>query len=305
MLGADPTYEGSFRFFTEVGVIAAQFTSEGGAFIGGHAMNDEARLRTVTGLSHFWDGVPLPRTRAKEKHSVLRGRRLAMHIQIQPLLAQGLFGDPELVDQGVLTRILAVMPEPPPVSELLFTPTGNLSCLNEFSRRVRGLLAQPFTYLKPSRPRDGLASIAMTLDDKAERIWIAYHDDVHKERDQGGDWYPVRGLARKAPEHAARLAATIARFDDDGHQVVTADYMKLGTTLMDFYLAEAVRIREGMSTNEDLVLAARLLQWLHDVWKEPERLISLPDIYQLGPYAIRDKATAQKIVAILWKNTVG
>jgi hypothetical protein len=153
MVGSDPTFEGLIRFYGEGGLIAAQFTSEGGAFIGGHSMNDDARLRTVTGLSHFWDGAPVPRTRAKEKHWVLRGRRLALHIQIQPRLGQGLFGDLDLVDQGVLTRILAVMPEPPPVSELLFTPTGDLPALDKFSNRVKELLARPFQYLEPKRPR--------------------------------------------------------------------------------------------------------------------------------------------------------
>jgi len=81
--------------------------------------------------------------------------------------------------------------------------------------------------------------------------------------------------------------------------VVTYDYMKQGITLMDFHLAEAVRIREGMTVNEDLTIATDLLKWLQEVWKEPNNQISLRDIYQLGPYAIRDKATAERIAAIL------
>ena len=49
-----------------------------------------------------------------------------------------------------------------------------------------------------------------------------------------------------------------------------------------------------------LVLAQRLLDWLQRSWP-PEKggLVSLPDIYQLGPGAIRDKATAKKLVTIL------
>jgi hypothetical protein len=50
----------------------------------------------------------------------------------------------------------------------------------------------------------------------------------------------------------------------------------------------------------DLVLAQRLLDWLHRSWKlERGAMISLPDIYQRGPGAIRDKATAAKLVKIL------
>ena len=300
LIGADPTYEGMHRFFREGGgVIAGQFTSEGGAFVGGHSMSDDVRLRTAAGLSLLWDGVPLPRLRSSEKYSVLRGRRLSLHILIQPRIAQKLFNNPELVDQGLLTRILAVMPEAPPASDQLFKPAGDLSALDTFSSRIKALLGHPFQYLKKESPRDGLSPSPLRLDPDATCLWIAYHDDVQNQLVPGGDWYPIRGLARKAPEHAARLAATIARFDNDAIQVVTYDYMKQGITLMDFHLAEAVRIREGMTVNEDLTIATDLLKWLQEVWKEPNNLISLRDIYQLGPYAIRDKATAERIAAIL------
>lgn len=36
-----------------------------------------------------------------------------------------------------------------------------------------------------------------------------------------------------------------------------------------------------------------MLGWLHQTWRE------LPDIYQRGPNAIRDKGTARRIVEIL------
>jgi hypothetical protein len=47
----------------------------------------------------------------------------------------------------------------------------------------------------------------------------------------------------------------------------------------------------------DLQLAEKTLQWLLHQWKEPA--ISLPDLYQRGPNAIRGKGTAKKIVAKL------
>jgi hypothetical protein len=41
----------------------------------------------------------------------------------------------------------------------------------------------------------------------------------------------------------------------------------------------------------------KLLVWLLEGWREVAA--SLPDIYQRGPNAIRDKATAKNLVAIL------
>ena len=40
-----------------------------------------------------------------------------------------------------------------------------------------------------------------------------------------------------------------------------------------------------------------LLDWLQDDWQEEN--VSLPDIYQRGPYAIRDRNTAYALVKIL------
>jgi hypothetical protein len=299
LIGADPTYEGMYRFYSEGGaVIAGQFTSEGGAFVGGHSMNENARLRTATGLSTIWDGAPLTRVRAGERHSVLRGRRLSMHLLIQPRIAQKLYSDPDLADQGLLTRMLPVMPEPTGGTRPFMRPQ-ECSSLSRCSSQAKALLGKPFTYINPERPGEGLCPKTLLLDDAATRLWIAYHNDVDSQLVPGGDWHPIKGLARKAPEHAARLAATIAYFHNDDIEVITAEYMKAGITLMDYYLAEAVRIREGMAINEDLSIAEDLRKWLLTVWEEENDLISLRHIYQLGPYAIRDKSSAERIVAIL------
>ena len=47
----------------------------------------------------------------------------------------------------------------------------------------------------------------------------------------------------------------------------------------------------------DLLLAEKLLHWLHNNWDVES--ISLPDIYQRSLNAIGDKKTAMKIIAIL------
>ena len=48
--------------------------SEGGQFIGGHGMSDDAKLRTAAGLSAAWDGEPFKRVRA-DGAIMLPGRR--------------------------------------------------------------------------------------------------------------------------------------------------------------------------------------------------------------------------------------
>jgi hypothetical protein len=108
---------------------------------------------------------------------------------------------------------------------------------------------------------------------------------------------PVRGLANKLPEHAARLAAILALVDDLGAPEIGANHMRAGIALAEHYATEALRLFGASSVNSELWLAQRLLDWLLGTWPEPA--ISLPDIYQRSLNAIGDKATAAKLVTIL------
>ena len=78
---------------------------------------------------------------------------------------------------------------------------------------------------------------------------------------------------------------------------ISADEIQAGIGLAEHYAAEALRLFGAGRMNADLLLAQRLLLWLLHHWKEPA--ISLPDIYQRSLNAIRDQATARKLVATL------
>ena len=86
------------------------FASEGGQFIGGHGMSDEAKLRTAAGLSAAWDGEAMKRVRV-EGSTVLPGRRLTMHLMAQPDVASAMLNDPLLASQGLLSRVLTTAPD--------------------------------------------------------------------------------------------------------------------------------------------------------------------------------------------------
>jgi hypothetical protein len=60
------------------------FTAEGGQFTGGHGMSEERRLETAGIYSELWDGKPVKRLRAQDGATVLYGRRLSIHLMIQP-----------------------------------------------------------------------------------------------------------------------------------------------------------------------------------------------------------------------------
>jgi hypothetical protein len=108
---SEPTFEGLCKLYGRGRPSLGLFSSEGGRFIGGHGMTEEAKLRTATGLSKFWDGSPVDRVRALDGTLYLVGRRLAMHLMVQPRVGDLLLRDGLLIDQGLASRLLVSAPE--------------------------------------------------------------------------------------------------------------------------------------------------------------------------------------------------
>ena len=112
-----------------------------------------------------------------------------------------------------------------------------------------------------------------------------------------GELRPISGFANKLPEHAARIAAVLTLVRDLDAGEVAAAEMAAGIELVQHYAAEALRLHGGSHVSAELRLAHRALDWMLRHWPEPA--ISLPDLYQRGPTAIRDGKTARKVVTIL------
>jgi hypothetical protein len=110
LLCEEPTYEGLIKLFLHGQRSLGLFSDEGGRFLGGHAMNEEHVLKTSTGLSELWDGKRVSRVRATDTTTMLYGRRLAMHLMVQPIIAQKVLSDPLLHGQGLLNRCLVCWP---------------------------------------------------------------------------------------------------------------------------------------------------------------------------------------------------
>jgi hypothetical protein len=291
----EPTYEGLCKLLAVGQPSLGIFSAEGGQFIGGHGMSAEAIMRTATGLSCLWDGEPIKRVRAGDGASVLPGRRVSMHLMAQPDVAAVMLSDPLLLSQGLLSRCLVSAPasnagsrlwhEPAEVSDAAIKHYGNV--LFKILQRPLPLVAGKANELLPP---------VIKLAPEARKIWIGFADDIEVQLKPGGALATVLGLANKLPEHAARLAAVLAMVENIEAREVSADQMSAGVMLAQHYLAEALRMFEAGRITGDLLLAEKLLTWLLG---RTDGLISLPDIYQYGPPAIRDKDTATKLVAIL------
>jgi hypothetical protein len=297
LLIPEPTYPGMVMLFSRGRGSLGLFADEGGLFIGGHGMKSEAKLETVSGLSSTWDGTAIKRIRVGEKSLSLRGRRLSVHLMAQPEVADILLNDTLIRGQGLLSRILTAAPTSTMGSRAGAGPSsaGDIA-LSRYDECLERLLERPW----PTAPgtRNELAPRLLRMSPEAAELWQAFADEVEGNLGPDGPLTPIAGLANKLAEHAARLAAVLAVVDNPAVVRTEARQLEAAIAIASFYGGEGLRLAEASRLSPSLLLAQKLLNWLHGAWGEP--LVSLPDICWLGPYALREsKEVAERAIAIL------
>ena len=294
LVTTEPTFEGLLKLFTVGRPSLGLFSDEGGGFLGGHAMSPDHRLRALTGLSDLHDGKPISRVRSGDGAGVLFGRRLALHLMVQPVVAPALLGDRLALEQGFVPRCLVVWPESTLGRQVYVAedPTSAPGFTN-FERVMLHLLREPFLVSdddgRELRPRQ------LPLAPAAKAIWIRFHDWACHHNGAERALEPVRSFAAKVPDHALRLAGVTTIASDPEAGEISLERVEAALVLARHYLGEALRLHGQAAVDGDLLLASRLLAWT----RAQGGRFSLVDAYQRGPAAVRDRATAGRLVEIL------
>jgi hypothetical protein len=209
-------------------------------------------------------------------------------------VADILLGDSLLAGQGLLSRMLSTAPDSAAGSrEWCEECPGTEHALKRYGARLLDILERPLPLVKDKS--NELDPRPLSLSTEARACFIGFHDHIERSIRSGGELETVRGLANKLPEHAARLAAVLTCINDIDSCEVGCE-MTAGIAIAQHYAVEALRLFQAGQVAEELRLAQRALDWIR---QQPNTMFSLPDLYQRGPYAIRDKATAAKVVNIL------
>lgn len=297
---SEPTYEGLVKALAMGWPSMGLFSDEGGRFLGGHAMSLENRLKTAAGLSELWGGKPISRTRGGDGNTLVYGRRVALHLMVQPVVSAALLADPMLQDQGLLSRMLVVRP----VSTIGARPYRAANPYDDHG--MKRYFARMLEILRVPLPTDtgalnefrpsALEPRALPLAPAAMTIWIAFHDHIEGLMAPDRELSPIRGLAAKAAEHALRLAGILALVDDIHASHLNRHHVECGIELAQHYLNEGLRLFHSAADDPDLVLAERCLTWART---QPECRFAAVTLYQRGPAQIRDKRTAERILGVL------
>ncbi len=295
----DATIEGLFRAFTNGQASMALFCPEGGSLVGGHSMNADNATKTAAGYNSLWDGSPVRRMRAGDGPTVLRSRRLSMHVMIQPLLAERWLSDPMLRDQGLFSRLLICAPKSLQGTRLHRDATADdLRAISTFNAHLGELLRR-----RPVLNQDGELELrAVPMSSAAQALWRSFGDQVESQQGENGNLFPIRGMASKAPEYAARLSAVMGLAENSALEEIDLALMKRGVALAQWYVAEALRLALDECVPAETRSAEKLLHWLrsYDGVREDGHLIfPMVDVYQLGPPCLRDAEAAKRVIKVL------
>lgn len=279
----EPTVEGLVLFMKDARASLGIFATEGGQFLGGYGMSPDHAIKTCTAISLAWDAEEIRRMRASDGFSALPGRRLAMHLLVQPSLAAKFLGDRELRSQGILSRFLAVAPQSK-IGQRLVDTSGNPPdhdeanrALSRYTQVIGERLRRPLALAEGER--NALDVPTLSLDQgAARRIFAEFHNAVEEACGPDGAFHDVQGFASKSAEHALRLASVLQVIEDPEARTIGDDAIDGGVMLARYYLNEQSRLAAEAMIVESDRKADRLRRWLCEKW--PHRFVSLPDIYQ-------------------------
>jgi hypothetical protein len=298
----DMTYEGLVRHL-EFGQPSIGLSSdEGGKIVGGYSMSAQNQLGFAAALSNLWDGKDINKVRAGVGATNLAGRRMSLHLSIQPLVAQRLFTNDELRDQGILSRVLVAMPESLKGTRFLSEDEEALR-ERQIAKEVMGMFGERIVALLEKLPavakdnRLELTPRTLQLEATARMRLVDFYNLVETQQSEGCLYANISGFAGKAAEQVARIAGNIALFEDPEAQLISLEQLAIGITLMEFYLAEAVRIFDTGHVSQNLLDAEDLRKWLCDRYADD--FVDVSEISKRGPRRLRSSEKIKVLMRIL------
>jgi hypothetical protein len=294
---SDCTVEAAYKALQTGMPSQGLFSDEGGAFLGGFSMSADQRMKSMALLNSAWDGSPLDRLRVADGNSRLYGKRLALHLMVQPSIAHAFIGDPMTGEIGFLPRCLICEPASTIGGRLSHLTRSDPFKLEAFASRLRAILTAPVPLADDGR---SLKPRLLKLSPQARVLLTQYADEVEAESGPGRGFSHVTGAAAKSAEQACRLAGVLTLWGDLEAAEVSMETMIDAVWLARFYLSEASRLSSASTISAEIGAAERLRKWLLADW--PDADIAKVEIMNRGPGCVRESGRADAACALLERH---
>ncbi len=192
-------------------------------------------------LCKLWDRGELDRVRVADGATKLHGRRFAMNLMAQPVIAERALADDVLAGQGFLARCLLAWPE-----STAGTRHYVVECLRDDPdmERLVGRLGDLHRMPLPlaEGERQELAPRCLYLSANTKSAWVRLANAIEAGMAPGGKSATVKPWASKAPEQALRIAGVLTLVAAPEATMIDADTLARAADLAVWHLGEAVRL---------------------------------------------------------------
>ena len=284
-----------------IGVVSA----DAGQFFGGHAMRREYLRDTAASMSLLWDGGHIDRHRVSSASRTYFGRRVSVHFMLQPIIANDVLSDRDLIDQGLLARMLVAWPTSRVGDrQILDERAYDRDCakadtkLETFHSCIRQLLERPL----PVRADDPLELVPrqLKLADTAKSALIDFYNRTEAGQKPDGPFAHIQGFASKIAEQACRIAGVLTIFEDPDANEVSIDCMQNAIEVAEWFLMELCRLKDCGYVSPDLRDAEVLREWL--LHKRAGRAVNIRDLIRSGPRPAHNSQRARSLIGILQEH---
>lgn len=294
----EATVPGLQKLFAEAMPSLGLFSDDGASWLGGYSMQDENSSATGASLSHLWDGKPVKRVRATG-FEVHYGRRLSLHLMVQPGVALRLFGNKALRDQGMMSRMLVTYPRSLRGGRFWKEPTEeSFAAVAAYHDKLSARLRLDMRFANEDTRE--LQFDVLKLSSDARKLWIEFADHCEALMAPGALYDDIGDFASKMPENAARLAAVLSYFERTpaalAEEGISENALRAGIHIMKFYASEAVRLFGAGSIDDDSDNAQVLIDWIRGKGLEK---VGLQYLSQSGPKQTRPGAILKRALQLL------
>jgi hypothetical protein len=260
-------------------------------------MSKENKTRTAASFSKLWDSGSFDRVRAKADEVAGKhyGKRAALHLMCQPIIAEAVLSDDVLAGQGFLPRCLLAWPTSTIGSrDYVAADLSENTALRRYWAKIHALLNKPYPLADGTR--NELQPRALELTHDAKALWIKTQDAIEHQTADKGTYDSVKAWANKTGSQVLRIAGVLALVDNPDAVAIEAKEVERAAELALWHLSEAVRIVGTASIPPEVKHAEALRDWCHDTGRR--RLYSR-DALQYGPGSIRTKGSFDTAMVML------
>lgn len=281
LLLSEPTMEGLHKAYQYGRPGIGLFNDDAGDFLGGHAMNRDNRTKSAASFSKLWDNGRFDRVRAGDGAAKYYGRRLALHLMVQPIIAESVLSDDVLTGQGFLARCLLAWPASTiGTREYQDVDLSHDPDLARYWVRMRDLLAAVPPLQQGTRNELQPRTLALAPD--AMTYWVEVKNAI--EQAMLGAYAGIHAWASKGGSQVARIASVLTLVEQPDAGVIHRDAIERATALCMYHLDEAARIVGTASAPAPIKHAELLRAWC---WETGRTLLYSSDALRNGPNPIR------------------